>query len=53
MSDIDFGVAKKNYLKLVELNQYKAVKDEQFIQILDSYEQNKSDFLGEDIKRRD
>lgn len=53
VSGFDFRVAKKNYLKLVELNQYKAVKDEQFIQILDSYEQNKSDFLGEDIESRD
>lgn len=52
VSDFDFEIAKRNYLKLVELNQYKAVKDEQFIQILDSYEQNKSDFLGEGVESK-
>lgn len=52
MSDLDLEIAKKNYLKLVHMNQYKAIKDEQFIRILDSYEQNKSDFLGEEVYNR-
>ncbi len=45
VSHTSMELAKKNYFKLKEFNSYDAIKSKHFIDILSSYEKNKSDFL--------
>lgn len=45
ISHTDMKIAKKNYLALKKMDHYDAMKSNEFIGILESYEKNKSDFL--------
>ncbi len=45
ISHTNIEIAEKNYFALIRMNNYDAVKSKNFIGILESYEQNKSDFL--------
>ena len=45
ISQTDMEIAKKNYLELKKMDGYDAIKNENFLGILRSYEENKPDFL--------
>lgn len=45
VSHMDMEIAKKNYLELKRFDSYDGRKSEHFVNILESYEKNKSDFL--------
>ncbi|WP_343208024.1 hypothetical protein [Anaerolentibacter hominis] len=44
INHMNMDIARKNYLKLVEFNQYDGIKSANFNGILNSYETNKADF---------
>lgn len=46
ISPASMEIAKKNYLELKKMNSYDAIKSEHFVNILKSYEENKSDFYN-------
>lgn len=45
IADINKKIAKQNYLMLKKMNTYEAIKTQEFVNILNSYEENKSDFM--------
>lgn len=45
ISHTSMEIAKKNYLELKKMSIYDAIKSEYFLNILKSYEENRSDFM--------